>query len=283
MKKIFAFGCTVASALFGAVASVVPYGTDERQCGDLLLPDKVTGDTPKLLLIHGGGWHSEKYQRGTLADVAEIFRNAGYVVYNIDYRLAPAAPWPKIGDDCLASARKLVSCEGQPQLCAVARKPVFILGASAGGHLALMTGLRLPRADVLGIVSVSGIADPKEDMKLHPQRYADLFAGGEPTPLAFPAAHLTANSPPVLFTHYRHDKVVPIASASSLARRMKEMGLRAECYFYDFGRSNQGHAIWDVNNRKKHVFYGDIEQRIFEFFNSFNPDRKAGQDLSKKE
>lgn len=54
-----------------------------------------------------------------------------------------------------AAARRFVACEGMPQLAAAAGKPVFVLGASAGGHFALMTGLRLPRKDVLGIVSVS--------------------------------------------------------------------------------------------------------------------------------
>lgn len=254
-----------AAAIRTAAGVVVPYGAAPQQCGDLHLPDEVSSETPKLLLIHGGGWHSDKYQRGTLADEAELFRRAGYAVYNIDYRLAPAAPWPEIGDDCLAAARRFVACEGMPQLASAAGKPVFVLGASAGGHLALMTGLRLPRKDVLGIVSVSGIADPAPDMKLHPDRYADLFAGRAVDPAAFPAAHLAADVPPVLFTHCWNDTVVPIASAISLARRMTDRGLPAETYFYDFGRKNQGHAIWDVADRKSHVFYADIQRRVLAF------------------
>ena len=254
-----------AAAVSAAAKTVVPYGAAPQQCGDLHLPGEVSARTPKLLLIHGGGWRSEKYQRGTLADEAELFRKAGYAVYNIDYRLAPAAPWPEIGDDCLVAARKLVACEGMPQLSAAAGKPVFVLGASAGGHLALMTGLRLPRRDVFGIVSVSGIADPRPDRKAHPDRYDALFAGGAVDPAAFPAAHLSPSSPPVLFTHCWNDTVVPVASAISLARRMTDMGLLAETYFYDFGRKNQGHAMWDVTDKKSHIFYADIHERILAF------------------
>ena len=43
----------------------------------------------------------------------------------------------------------------------------LIIGPSAGGHLALMTGLRLPEQKVAGIVSISGIADIEADFSAH--------------------------------------------------------------------------------------------------------------------
>ena len=37
----------------------IPYGPTPEQVGDLLIPDGgITAATPKLLLIHGGGWRS---------------------------------------------------------------------------------------------------------------------------------------------------------------------------------------------------------------------------------
>ncbi len=244
----------------------VPYGRDALQTGDLHLPGgKISATTPKLLLIHGGGWRSDKLKRGTLADETELFRAAGYAVYNIDYRLAPAAPWPEIGDDCLAAARKLIACEDMPELAAAAGRPIAIIGASAGGHLALMTGLRLPRKDVLGIVSVSGIADPAPDAAANPARYEALFAGGPIAPDAFPAAHLSPGAPPVLLTHCWNDTVVPIESQIAFARAMTDRGLCAETYFYDFERTGQGHAIWDVADKTRHVFFPDIHERCLAF------------------
>ena len=244
----------------------IPYGDAPLQTGDLHLPDgDITAATPKLLLIHGGGWRNKELLRGSLNDESELFRAAGYAVYNIDYRLAPEAPWPEIGDDCLAAARMFVSCDGMPQLAAAAGGPIAILGVSSGGHLALMTGLRLPRADVLGIVSVSGIADPEPDAAAHPDRYTTLFAGGLLDPAAFPAAHLAPDAPPVLLTHCWHDTVVPIESVISFARTMTDRGLRAETYFYDLDRMNQGHAIWDLENKERHVFFPDIQKRCLAF------------------
>ena len=249
-----------------AFATVVPYGEAPEQTGDLLLPEGgVRPWTPKLLLLHGGGWRSPDYARATLADEAELFRAAGYAVYNVDYRLAPAAAWPAIGDDCLAAARKLVSCDGIPELARAKDRPIAILGASAGGPLALMTGLRLPRGDVFAIVSVSGIGDPAPDAEAHPARYEALFAGGAINPQAFPAAHLAKDTPPVLLTHCWHDTVVPIASAINLAREMSRHRKPVETYFYDFGRVKQGHAIWDAADKTRHVFYRDIHARCLSF------------------
>ena len=249
-----------------AAHAAIPYGEAPEQTGDLVLPTgEITAETPKLLLIHGGGWYSDKYLRDTLSDEAALFRDAGYAVYNVEYRLAPAAAWPVIGDDCLAAARKLVSCDGIPGLAPAAGKPIAIAGASAGGHLALMTGLRLPPKDVAGIVSVSGIADPVADAAAHPGRYKALFAGGPIDPQAFPEAHLSPASPPVLLTHCWNDTVVPIDSAIRFARAMTDRGLRAETYFYDFGRTGEGHAIWDVGDKNRHVFYSDIHARILAF------------------
>lgn len=247
-------------------SATIPYGAAPEQTGDLLIPNgEITAATPKLLLIHGGGWRSPQFLRDTLADEAALFREAGYAVYNIEYRLAPGAPWPLIGDDCLAAARKLVSCEGMPGLEAAAGQPIAILGASAGGHLALMTGFRLPRADILGVISVSGIADPAPDAAANSARYEALFAGGPIAPDAFPAAHLSPDAPPVLFTHCWNDTVVPIESQIALARAMTDMGLHAETYFYDFERKGQGHAIWDAEDKTHHAFYADIHERCLAF------------------
>ena len=126
--------------------------------GELWLPEKpVTADTPKIMLIHGGGWW-----HGTadfMAGVADRFCREGYIVFNIDYRVTTEAPWPACGDDCLAAADFFVRADAE-EIRVTAGKPIVVCGVSAGGHLALMTGLRMPREQVLGIISIAGIADP---------------------------------------------------------------------------------------------------------------------------
>ena len=46
---------------------------------------------------------------------------------------------------------------------------------------------------------------------------------------------------------------------------MIDRKLHAETYFYDFERTNQGHAIWNMANKSKHVLYPDIHERCLKF------------------
>lgn len=39
---------------------------------------------------------------------------------------------------------------------------------------------------------------------------------------------------------------------------------------YDLGRKNQGHAIWDVSDRKRRVLYPDIRGRCLKFLHDIS-------------
>ncbi len=61
------------------------------------------GPHPVLVYLHGGGWvcGSPKTHR----KLAHRFAEAGYLVFNVDYRLAPEHPFPTPFEDCLAATR----------------------------------------------------------------------------------------------------------------------------------------------------------------------------------
>ncbi len=278
-EKLLAISITVALILEATIVNAsaveqigkdkkmvnVFYGIKSEQCGDLYLPEEISSATPKLLLLHGGGWRSNQYLRQTLSDQSMLFCKAGYIVYNVDYRLAPEATWPVIGDDCIEAAKKLISCDGIPELSELANEPISILGVSAGGHLALMTGLRLSHESVKGIISISGIADPSVDAEKNPARYEVLFNGGAIDYNAFPIKHISDKMPSILLTHCWNDTVVPIESQIAFARAMADKLSGVETYFYDFDRVQQGHAIWDATNKEQHVLYPDIFERCLTF------------------
>ncbi len=234
------------------------YTTDRDQSrqGDLFLPKTITGQTRKILLIHGGAWSS--MDRDSAAGVAEFFREQGFIVFNIEYRLTTAAPWPACGDDCLEAAKFLFNADLEGQ------KPLIICGLSAGGHLALMTGLRLPAEMVSGIISISGIADPEPDRQIHPERYEKLFGGKNFDATAFPGAWLTPQAPPMLLTHQYNDTVVPLAASSNFARRATALGCNIRTYYYDMERKALHHEIWLPGSDPKRL-YPDIEQACLEF------------------
>ena len=99
-----------------------------------------------VLDFHGGGWAIGNAKMNDQLN-AELIAACDVAVVSVDYRLATSAPLAAIMDDCLAAARWLLG-GGLPEFDGL---PVFVLGESAGGHLAAATLLRLKAwPDLLG-------------------------------------------------------------------------------------------------------------------------------------
>ena len=246
------------------MAKPYTYSNESTTCvGDLHLPETpITADTPKMLLIHGGSWL--RLDRHSVEGIAQHFAQHGLIVLNIDYRLSSEAPWPACGNDCLKAADLLIRGAFAPEIAVTAGKPIFICGVSAGGHLALMTGLRMAQNRVRGTISISGIADPEPDAALFPFRYERLFAGKPIEPNAFPMACLTRTSSPILLIHCLNDTIVPKESAYNFAKYASTIGADVRTYLYDRERHNQGHAIW-IPGSKPRQLYPDITDAIHAF------------------
>jgi acetyl esterase len=84
----------------GAFHEAVP--VREGVTADVVVPAG-SGPHPVLVYLHGGGWvcGSPKTHR----KLAHRFAEAGYLVFNVDDRLAPEHPFPTPFDDCLAATR----------------------------------------------------------------------------------------------------------------------------------------------------------------------------------
>src|SRR5687767_13735283 len=72
---------------------------DER-VGDLYRPRRA-GPSPAVLIVHGGSW--QRGSRSEMTRFAHRFAEAGYVVFNVDYRLAPQHHHPAQRDDVRAA------------------------------------------------------------------------------------------------------------------------------------------------------------------------------------
>ncbi|KRP60412.1 alpha/beta hydrolase [Pseudomonas trivialis] len=105
--------------------------------------------TPKgvVLDIHGGGWVIGNAQMDDALNLGMV-RACEVTVVSVDYRLAVDTPVEGLMDDCLAAARWLLTADEFAGL------PVFVVGESAGGHLAAATLLTLKQwPDLLKRVS----------------------------------------------------------------------------------------------------------------------------------
>lgn len=105
--------------------------------GDFYPASASSKQAPLIIYIHGGGliW-------GTRDDMEkrqlELYNNAGYHVFTIDYRLAPETKLPEIITD-IQDCLDWVYSEGREKMDFNPDK-VAVIGSSAGGYLALSTG-----------------------------------------------------------------------------------------------------------------------------------------------
>jgi len=107
------------------------YGsTPEQELKLDIYHPKSGGPLPACVLVHGGGWtggNKEKFR-----PLAIALAQKGYVVANIEYRLAPAAKYPAGVQDCSLAVRWL---RMNAQRFGADPARIGAWGGSAGGHL----------------------------------------------------------------------------------------------------------------------------------------------------
>ncbi|MGQ2990891.1 MAG: alpha/beta hydrolase [Brevundimonas sp.] len=118
----------------GAAASNIPparslsYGTDPLQSVDLYADP---GSGPILMFVHGGGWsRGDRRMVNALPDYAT---RHGLILASAGYRLAPAVTAREAAMDVAAAVGALRR--------ALPGRPIFLVGHSAGAHLAALVGV----------------------------------------------------------------------------------------------------------------------------------------------
>lgn len=112
---------------------------------DVYRPKSGGDKLPACVLVHGGGWTGGDKERFTA--LAMALAQKGYVVANIEYRLAGAAKYPAGVQDC-ALAVRFVRANAPRFGLDPAR--IGAWGGSAGGHLVGMLAGTLPAERFLG-------------------------------------------------------------------------------------------------------------------------------------
>ena len=120
------------------------YGSHELQFGELTLPDTAPPH-PVIVLIHGGGYR-EIYDLRPLGTVVAALADAGFAVWNIEYRrFGNGGEYPAMFLD-VGGATDYLRQIAEAHHLDLGR--VMTIGHSAGGHLALwLAGRRNIEAD----------------------------------------------------------------------------------------------------------------------------------------
>ena len=129
---------------------------DHSLTTDIHVPEG-EGPFPILVYFHGGGWisGSPKSHR----KICHRFAEAGFLVFNVDYALAPENPFPQGFDECCESVRWVVAnaekYNGDSNRLSVG-------GDSAGGNLTAACAASLAddsEVDIKKILLIYGVFD----------------------------------------------------------------------------------------------------------------------------
>jgi len=227
----------------------------------------LNGPLPTVVYIHGGGWIG--VDRASTAPLLLPYLAMGWNAVNVEYRTAQVSLAPAAVEDCRCALRWVIR-NAQQYHFDVNR--LILSGNSAGGHLALMTGLLTPDAGldsqcpgdeplrVAAIVNWFGITDVAKLLAgPNKQDYAVMWLGSRPDRIDLakrvsPLTYVHPGAPPVITIHGDADPSVPYSQAVRLHEALTKAGVPNELVTISGG----GHGSLTPNETR--FAYGHIRE-----------------------
>lgn len=188
-----------------------------------------------IIVVHGGSW-----TRGSKNDIAwravcQWLAKAGYPSFALDYRLAPAHPYPAAIDDVAAAVAWLRE-PTQARRFGIDPDRIGALGGSAGGNLVSLLGTRGRGALDRG-TRVAAVVELSAPIDLTGVAVTDDFAPVQLSYLgctaadACPAARTASantwvdeSDPPFLVVHST-DEMIPLEQAELFVTALRDAGV----------------------------------------------------------
>jgi len=209
-----------------------------------LSPLKEELQRPAIVVVHGGSWNAG--ERDDYPQWNEWLARQGYVIFDIDYRIAPQPNWRTATGDVKCAIGWVKS---NAEKYGVDPARVALLGRSAGGHLALLAAYSTGEADLppscdapdvspRAVIALYAPTDLKwgyehpANERVHdgPGKIRD-FTGGSPSTaaevinLASATSHVNSNTPATLLFHGGHDQLVRDEHMSLLTERLERQNI----------------------------------------------------------
>jgi len=196
-----------------------------------------TTPSPTLIYFHGGGWVQGSKEASSLTFLP--FLNMGWNVVNVEYRLAKVSLAPAAVQDALCALR-WVYRNGKEYNVDLNR--LVVMGNSAGGHLALTTGMTpasegldslCPGSEelkVAAIINWYGITDVNELLAgANVRNFAVGWLGGmsnreEIAKRVSPLTYVRAGLPPIISIQGDADPIVPYSQNVRLHQALDKAG-----------------------------------------------------------
>jgi acetyl esterase/lipase len=215
------------------------------------VPNEGPNGRTAVMYVHGGSFVTGGL--GARPQLFEALADRGFVVLDIEYRLAPPPRWADAPADVLCA---LAWLRGSATGLGIDPERVFVMGESAGGSLALVAGYAAGTAHIApscpgepivpeGVIAVTPAADlagiwsdrtAVADGRIFPEAYI----GGPPTEFpdryeaASPFRLLRPSLPRTLLIGGANDHLVLPVRVTSLAERFTAAGVDCELVMVPF-------------------------------------------------
>lgn len=196
---------------------------------------------PTIIYIHGGGWTggAKETQLFNLFPYLEM----GWNAVNVEYRLARVSEAPAAVEDCLCALRWVIRNAKQYGFDTA---KLVVSGGSAGGHLALTTGMipasagldrQCPGTEELKIAAIVdwyGITDVADLLEGENMRtYAVQWLGARPNRVEIakrvsPLTYVRPGIPPIISIQGDADPTVPYSHSVHLMEALQKAGVDHE-------------------------------------------------------
>lgn len=215
---------------------------------DLYQPKDRSKPHPVLILFHGGGWVAGLKERNVFQLLPYL--SMGWSVINVEYRISRNALAPAAVEDCRCALR-WVSSHAKEFNFDISK--IVLTGGSAGGHLALITGMLPsnsmfdrqcptndsirwnsgiePQVSVAAIVNWYGISDVAELIEgPNEKHYAIEWFGSmsnrkELAQQVSPLSYVRSTLPPIISIHGDQDDIVPYSQSARLHFALEKAGV----------------------------------------------------------
>ena len=248
---------------------------------DVYRPRGSASANPTLVYIHGGGWTNGSKESSALTFLPYL--EMGWSVVNVAYRLAEVAHAPAAVEDTRCALRWVYRNADQ---YGFDRDAIVVTGNSAGGHLALTTGM-LQASDgldaqcpgdrmrtwaigpantdtlrVAAIINWYGITDVVDLLDSGPGssgNFTEAWLGSaanrrEIAARVTPLNHVRSTLPPILTIHGTDDTIVPYEHGVRLHQALDEAGVPNRLISIDGG----GHGGFSYDEMR--MIYGEIRE-----------------------
>ena len=212
---------------------------------DTYISDKISGFTRKAILVIPGGGYGGVCSDREGEPIAQAFIPYGYNAFVLHYSVKRKRPFPA---QLIETSKAIKHIKDNAEEYGIDPENVFVVGFSAGGHLAGSIGTMWHRKEIYDAIDMPfGYNKPTGMMLIYPVingtekfghigSFENLLCTDNPSmeSLADTSIDLNVdeNTVPAFIMHSSNDEIVNIKNSLAMANALSDRGMKFEMHIY---------------------------------------------------